>query len=85
VFNISTGIETPVSRIFVLIRTAANSSTEADLGPLRAGELVRSCMDPARAREQLGWRPGISLEDGLAATYHALVAEFEEAGSPAAD
>lgn len=85
VFNISTGIETPVSRIFELIRTAANSSTEADLGPLRTGELERSCMDPARAREQLGWRPGISLEDGLAATYHALVAEFEEAGSPAAD
>jgi UDP-glucose 4-epimerase len=45
--------------------------------PLREGELERSCMDPSRAAEVLGWRAEISLEDGLAETYSELVAGFE--------
>ncbi|MGZ4408089.1 MAG: NAD-dependent epimerase/dehydratase family protein [Gaiellaceae bacterium] len=77
VFNVSTGIETPVSHIFELLRATASVAIEAELAPLRAGELVRSCMDPSRAREQLGWRAEIGLAEGLAATYHALVEEFE--------
>jgi len=85
VFNISTGLETPVSRIFGLIRTAAKASIEGELAPLRAGELERSCMDPSRAREQLGWSAETTLEEGLAATYHALVEEFERGDSLAAN
>jgi UDP-glucose 4-epimerase len=76
VFNVSTGVETPVSRIFELLRATASVAVEAEFAPLRAGELERSCMDPSRAREQLGWRAEIGLEEGLAGTYHALVEEF---------
>lgn len=76
VFNISTGIETPVARVFDLLRAAANETIEGELAPLRAGELERSCLDPTRAREQLGWQATIGLEQGLTATYHALVEEF---------
>jgi UDP-glucose 4-epimerase len=77
VFNISTGVETAVSRIFELLRAASNSTVSGEPAPLRAGELERSCLDPSRAHEQLGWRAGVGLEEGLAATYEALVAEFE--------
>jgi UDP-glucose 4-epimerase len=77
VFNVSTGIETPVSRLFELLRAAAGSSVEGELAPLREGELERSCIDPSRAREQLGWEAELGLEEGLAATYRALVEEFE--------
>jgi UDP-glucose 4-epimerase len=77
VFNVSTGVETDVSRLFELLRTAANASVEGELAPLREGELERSCIDPGRAREQLGWQAEIGLEDGLAATYRALAEEFE--------
>jgi UDP-glucose 4-epimerase len=77
VFNVSTGVETDVSRLFELLRAAANASVEGELAPLREGELERSCIDPGRAREQLGWQAEIGLEDGLAATYRALAEEFE--------
>jgi UDP-glucose 4-epimerase len=77
VFNVSTGVETPVSRLFELLRAAADASVEGELAPLREGELERSCIDASRAAEQLGWRAEIDLEEGLAATYRALAAEFE--------
>lgn len=83
VFNVSTGVETPVSHIFELIRAAAGATSEAELAPLRAGELERSCLDPARAREQLGWQAQISLDEGLPATYRALVEDFESSDSQA--
>jgi UDP-glucose 4-epimerase len=77
VFNVSTGVETTVSSLFELLRTAADSTVEGELAPLRAGELERSCIDPGRARQQLGWEARVGVEEGLATTYRALTAEFE--------
>jgi UDP-glucose 4-epimerase len=77
VFNLSTGIETPVSGIFEHLRTAANVTIEEQLAPLRPGELERSCLDPSRAQAQLGWQARIGLEEGLTETYRALVRQFE--------
>ena len=76
-FNVSTGVETTVSRVFELLRVAAGKTVEGKLAPLRAGELERSCIDPSRAYERLGWRAGTGAEEGLATTYHALATEFE--------
>ena len=76
-YNISTGIETPVSRLFELLQSAAGASVECELAPLREGELERSCIDPGRAREQLGWQAEIGLQEGLVDTYRALIEEFE--------
>jgi UDP-glucose 4-epimerase len=77
VFNVSTGVETTVSSLFELLRAAADLTVEGDLAPLRAGELERSCIDPGRARQQLGWEARVGVEEGLATTYRALTAEFE--------
>jgi UDP-glucose 4-epimerase len=85
IFNISSGVETDVSRLFELLRAAAEVTVEGKLAPLREGELERSCIDPSRARERLGWQAEIGLEEGLTATYRALCGEFEsgEARAPA--
>ena len=77
VFNVSTGLETDVMTIFSALQEAAGTAIEPELAPLRPGELKRSCMDPGRAERELGWRAEIPLGDGLAATYRALVEEFE--------
>ena len=77
VFNISAGREVPVSEIYELIAGAAGSDVEPELAPLREGELERSCMDPSRAAEVLGWKAGIPLDEGVPETYRALIAEFE--------
>jgi UDP-glucose 4-epimerase len=80
-FNISTGVETPVSRIFDVLQDEAGTALQPLVAPLRAGELERSCLDPSRAGRELHWRAEIGLEDGLRSTFHALVEEFESAGS----
>jgi UDP-glucose 4-epimerase len=77
VFNIATGREVPVSEVFELVCRAAGKTAEPLLAPLRPGELERSGLDVSKAAEELGWRPQVPLEKGIAETYDALVAEFE--------
>ena len=80
VFNIATGVETDVMTVWNTLQQASGVSIEPQLAPLREGELQRSCMDPSRAKRELGWQAQVKLEDGLAQTYKALVEEFERAG-----
>jgi UDP-glucose 4-epimerase len=63
--NIGTGVETDVVTIFQHLREAVGSSTEAQHGPPKAGEQRRSCLDTHRAAQILGWRPQMTLKDGL--------------------
>ena len=67
--NIGTGVETSVTEIARMLAAAAGSAAPPAHAPARPGEQRRSCLDPARAGRVLGWRPGVSLRDGLAATY----------------
>jgi UDP-glucose 4-epimerase len=80
VFNVATGIETDVMKLWDALLAVSVADIEPTLAPLREGELERSCMDPSRARDQLGWRARVKLEDGLVETYKALVEEFEREG-----
>lgn len=77
VFNVATGTMTDVMGVFQALQKAAGTSLEPVLAPLRPRELEQSCMDPSRARQELGWQAEINLEDGLRSTYRALVEEFE--------
>ena len=78
-FNIATGRETSVRRILEILVQASGRATEPRLAPLRAGELERSCLDITRARDALGWRPELDIDDGVASTWAALSAEFDDA------
>jgi UDP-glucose 4-epimerase len=80
-FNVATGVETSVRALWEILKSESGTSLEPELAPLRKGELERSCMDPSRAREQLGFSPGVTLDEGLRSTYRALVEEFER-GTP---
>jgi len=67
--NLGTGIETSVTTIAETLQAAAGSTVRPVHGPARPGEQRRSCLDPALAERRLGWRPSVTLRDGLAATY----------------
>ncbi len=67
--NIATGIETSVNDIYAGIKSAAGSSVAAQYGPARPGEQRRSCLDPKLAERVLGWRPTVTLGEGLTRTY----------------
>lgn len=77
VFNISTARETEVNEIFELIRDASGQTVDPRLAPLREGELERSCMDPGRALRILGWSAQTRVDQGVSATYHQLVADWQ--------
>jgi len=72
VFNVGTGIETSVNELYELCRRVAGSEAEPELADARLGELQRSVLDPSRAEQELGWRPEVSLEDGLRLTWESL-------------
>ncbi len=76
VFNVATGREAEVLEIFELLAAASGASVKPQLAPLRTGELERSCLDPSHARQRLGWRAEIALEEGVPATYDELVAQL---------
>jgi len=78
-FNVATGVETDVMSVWNMLVEASGSDVEPELAPLRKGELERSCMDPSRARQELGWEAKIPLKQGLRDTFKALVEEFERA------
>jgi UDP-glucose 4-epimerase len=76
--NIGTGIGTDVNDLEAMIRAAVRTVLErrgstAELpqplhGPARPGDLRSNLVDAALAGRVLGWRPEVSLADGIAKT-----------------
>jgi UDP-glucose 4-epimerase len=67
--NVGTGTETSVLELVEGVRQAAGADDfQPEHGPERPGEVRRSCLDPSRAAEELSWRAGTALGEGLRAT-----------------
>jgi len=66
--NIGTGIETDVKTLARLLLEATGGRSEVRHGPVKPGEQRRSVVDCRRATAELGWRPEVSLADGLGRT-----------------
>jgi UDP-glucose 4-epimerase len=75
VFNVGTGIETSVLELWQACIEAAGVDAEVVHDPARLGELRRSCLDPARAERELGWRPEVPLREGLRRTWEWIQEE----------
>lgn len=67
-FNIGTGVETSVNSLFASMARLSGSPVQPHHGNPKLGEVRRSCLDVARARDLLGWLARIDLERGLHAT-----------------
>jgi len=62
--NVGTGRETSINQLCLELAKASGVEVTPVHAPKRAGEILRSCLDPERASIQLGWRPWTSLEEG---------------------
>ncbi len=69
VFNVGTGSATSVLELLAACRRVTGVDGPATHAPPREGELARSVLDPALAERELGFRPAVSLDDGLRATW----------------
>jgi UDP-glucose 4-epimerase len=71
--NVGTGVETSVLELAAVLRELGGGRAfEPEFAPARLGEIQRSCVDPARARERLGWEPRVALAEGLRMTLETL-------------
>jgi len=75
VYNIGCSSRTSINQLWQALAGEAGSSLPPEHGPARAGDVRHSVADISRAREELGFEPGISLAEGLRRTlaYYELL------------
>jgi UDP-glucose 4-epimerase len=72
VFNVSTGIETTMNRLFEVARKVVGSKIEPTRRGMALGDLRRSCYSNDKLRKATGWEPKVSLAEGVKSTYEYL-------------
>ena len=75
-FNIGRGEETSVLDLIDALNDVSDNGPLGDpeFAPERPGEVSRSCLDVARASDELGWTAQVELRDGLRRILAELVA-----------
>lgn len=67
-FNIGTAIETSINQLSKAIVSALGMQIEIGHAEAKPGEQLRSCIDPARAANDFGWKAKMQLSNGIKAT-----------------
>jgi UDP-glucose 4-epimerase len=68
-FNVGTGEETSVAQLHELCRAVTGVDAPPRHEEARLGDARRSVLDVSHIERELGWRPRVSLEDGLRETW----------------
>jgi UDP-glucose 4-epimerase len=72
-YNIGRGEETTVLDLVEMVRPhAADGAFDPEFAPERPGEVARSALDPSFALATLGWRAGVTVEEGLRRTLERI-------------
>ncbi|HEY5295010.1 MAG TPA: NAD-dependent epimerase/dehydratase family protein [Gaiellaceae bacterium] len=74
-YNVGTGEDTTVAQLHAACARVAGSTAEPRYEPARLGDVQRSVLDATLIERELGWRPAVSLDDGLARTWSWTVKE----------
>jgi UDP-glucose 4-epimerase len=67
--NISSGSETSLLELFELICNCLGVFPTPIFMEPKAGEMLRSCLSNELARELLGWKPKISISEGMTSSF----------------
>lgn len=68
IYNIGWGLPTSVNDIFSTLAKVTNYTIPVQYGPAKLGETRHIYLNASKARKDLGWKPTISLEEGLTKT-----------------
>ena len=72
VYNVGTGVEQSINAVHAACRRVSGYEREPEYGPARAGDVLRSVIDPSLAAEELGWRAEHDLDSGLGETWASM-------------
>ena len=81
-FNVGMGMETTVNALASVLTEVAGAPAIVRRAPARAGEVRRSCLGAEKLR-RLGWRPGLTLEEGMRETFAWVRAQSAPPREPA--
>lgn len=63
--NVGTGVERDVNAVFHLLNEALQARREESHGPAMPGEQRTSCLEIGATEKRLGWKPRVTLEEGI--------------------
>ena len=66
--NIGTGEAVSVKRIYELLQGITSYKWDPLYAPNRSGEVYRISLDSSKAKQELGWSPKTTLQEGLQTT-----------------
>ncbi len=67
VYNVGGGNPASIEAVLALVTAVSGAALTVDHQASAAGDVNHTWADTSRARRELGWRPRVSLEDGLRA------------------
>ena len=65
IYNVGGGHEATLAEVIALLEDLAGRPAVLDRRPVQAGDVKRTAADTTRAVEDLGWRAGVGLREGL--------------------
>src|SRR5207248_4443870 len=68
-YNVGSGRDTSIADLHQACASVAGSDAKPRLEGARLGDVHRSALDVSLIERELGWRPEVSLEEGLARTW----------------
>ena len=69
IFQLASGVETSLNRLLALLADVSGAEPRVRREPPRAGEILRNYSSVDKARDRLGYRPSVALEEGLQRTW----------------
>jgi UDP-glucose 4-epimerase len=67
-YNVGTGIETDVNKLFSVLNNNFSNKIKEVHGEAKMGEQARSCLSFELIKKDLGWEPEVGLEEGIGKT-----------------
>ncbi len=80
-FNVGTGAETSVKDLYDAVASAVGTELEPEYGPAKPGDERNVSLDPSKAEQEIGFRPGVLLAEGIPETI-TWAKKMIEAGEP---
>jgi UDP-glucose 4-epimerase len=80
IFNVGTGREVDVNEVFRMLVHATGVSVPERHGPDRPGDVRRSAVDANLIAARLGWRPEVTLEEGVQLTVDWFRGQLADSG-----